>query len=65
MGPKKITRSVCIFGAPCELTDSGQLYTNKDILAAMQMEINKSPAISSIIRSQSVGTFYFQKVEGG
>ena len=47
MGPKKQTRSVCIFGAPCGLTDNGQLYTNKDILAAMQMEINKSPAISS------------------
>ena len=42
MGPKKITRSVCIFGAPCELTDNGQLYTNQDILAAMQMEINKT-----------------------
>ena len=47
MGPKKITRSLFIFGAPYELTDNGQLYTNKDILAAMQMEINKYPAISS------------------
>ena len=47
MGPKKITRSGFIFGAPCGFPDNRQLYTNKDILAAKQMEINKSPVISS------------------
>ena len=61
MGPKKITRSVCIFGAPCELTDSGQLYTNKDILAAMQMEINKSPATSSRYAAKVLEPFISKK----
>ena len=50
MPPKKVkTRhsSGSILGPPCPLPDIGSIYTVRDVLAAIEMEINLNPAKAS------------------